>query len=98
MKVVIPILKRKKKKKNLLIMFSLVMIITVVHSAFLIYVSIILICMKINYNIFQVLNFLNRKFESMFSISHDQELMEERLSLSIVKGQMSYSFGLNFLI
>ena len=34
----------------------------------------------------------------MFSISYDQELMEERLSLSIVKGQMSYSFGLNFLI
>ena len=65
-------------------MFSFVMVITVVHSAFLIYVSIILICMKINYNIFQVLNFLKRKFESMFSISHDQELMEERLSLSVV--------------
>ena len=34
----------------------------------------------------------------MFSISHDQELMEERLSLRVVKGQTSYSFGLNFLI
>ena len=54
--------------------------------------------MKINYNIFQVLNFLKRKFESMFSISHDQELMEERLSLRVVKGQTSYSFGLDFLI
>ena len=48
MKVVIPILKRKEKKKKPLIMFSLVMVITVVHSAFLIYVSIILIFMKIN--------------------------------------------------
>ena len=54
--------------------------------------------MKIYLNIFQVLNFLKKKFESMFSISHDQELMEERLSLRIVKGQTSYSFGLNFLI
>ena len=45
-----------------------------------------------------MLNFLKRKFESMFSISHDQELMEERLSLRVVKGQMSYSFGLDFLI
>ena len=43
-------------------------------------------------------NFLNRKFESTFSISHDQELMEERLSLSVVIGQTSYSFGLDFLI
>ena len=54
--------------------------------------------MKINYNIFQVLNFLKRKFESTFSISHDQELMEERLSLSVVKGQTSWLFGPNFLI
>ena len=54
--------------------------------------------MKINLNIFQVLNFLKKKFESMFSISHDQELMEERLSLRVVKGQTSYSFGLDFLI
>ena len=45
-----------------------------------------------------MLNSLKRKFESMFSISHDQELMEERLSLRVVKGQTSYSFGLNFLI
>ena len=74
------------------------MVITVVHSTFLNYESIILICMKINLNIFQVLNFLKKKFESMFSISHDQELIEERLSLSIVKGQMSCSFGPNFLI
>ena len=35
---------------------------------------------------------------SKFGISHDQELMEERLSLSIVKGQMSWLFGPNFLI
>ena len=34
----------------------------------------------------------------MFSISYDQELMEERLNLSVVKGQTSYSFGLDFLI
>ena len=34
----------------------------------------------------------------MFSISHNQELMEKRLSLSIVKGQTTYSFGLDFLI
>ena len=34
----------------------------------------------------------------MFSISYDQELMEERLSLSVVKGQTSYSFDPNFLI
>ena len=34
----------------------------------------------------------------MFSISHDQELMEERLSLSVVQGQMSWLFGPNFLI
>ena len=54
--------------------------------------------MKINLNIFQVLNFLKKKFESMFSISHDQELMEERLSLSVVKGQTSDLFGPNFLI
>ena len=33
----------------------------------------------------------------MFSIFYDQELMEERLSLSVVKGQTSYLFGLNFL-
>ena len=45
-----------------------------------------------------MLNFLKRKFESTFSISHDQELMEERLSLSIVKGQTSWLFGPNFLI
>ena len=45
-----------------------------------------------------MLNFLERKFESTFSISHDQELMEERLSLSVVKGQTSWLFGLNFLI
>ena len=45
-----------------------------------------------------MLNFLKRKFESMFSISYDQELMEERLNLSVVKGQTSYSFGLDFLI
>ena len=45
-----------------------------------------------------MLNFLKRKFESTFSISHDQELMEERLSLSVVIGQTSYSFGLDFLI
>ena len=54
--------------------------------------------MKINYNIFQVLNFLKRKFEITFSISHDQELMEERLSLSVVKGQTSWLFDPNFLI
>ena len=54
--------------------------------------------MKINYNIFQVLNFLKRKFESTFSISYDQELMEERLSLSVVKGQTSWLFDPNFLI
>ena len=54
--------------------------------------------MKINYNIFQVLNFLKRKFESTFSISHDQELMKERLSLSVVKGQTSWLFDPNFLI
>ena len=35
---------------------------------------------------------------SKFGISHDQELMEERLSLSVVKGQMSWLFGPNFLI
>ena len=34
----------------------------------------------------------------MFSISHEQELMEERLSLSVVKGQTSWVFGPNFLI
>ena len=34
----------------------------------------------------------------MFSISHDQELMEERLNLRVVKGQTSYSFRLDFLI
>ena len=34
----------------------------------------------------------------MFSISHNQELMEKRLSLSVVKGQTTYSFGLDFLI
>ena len=45
-----------------------------------------------------MLNFLKRNFESTFSISHDQELMEERLSLSIVKGQTSWLFGPNFLI
>ena len=45
-----------------------------------------------------MLNFLKRKYESTFSISHDQELMEERLSLSIVKGQTPYSFGPDFLI
>ena len=43
-------------------------------------------------------NFLNRKFEPTFSISHDQELMEERLSLSVVKGQTSWLFDPNFLI
>ena len=45
-----------------------------------------------------MLNFLKRKFESTFSISHDQKLMKERLSLSVVKGQTSYLFGPNFLI
>ena len=35
---------------------------------------------------------------SKFGISHDQELMEERLSLSVVKGQMSWLFGPHFLI
>ena len=45
-----------------------------------------------------MLNFLKRKFESTFSISHDQELMEERLSLSVVKGQTSWLFDPNFLI
>ena len=45
-----------------------------------------------------MLNFLERKFESTFSISHDQELMEERLSLSVVKGQTSWLFDPNFLI
>ena len=35
-----------------------------------------------------MLSFRKRKFESTFSISHDQELMEERLSLSVEKGQM----------
>ena len=45
-----------------------------------------------------MLNFLKRKFESTFSISRDQELMEEDLSLSIVKGQTSWLFGPNFLI
>ena len=45
-----------------------------------------------------MLNFLKRKYESTFSISHDHELMEERLSLSVVKGQTSYSFGPDFLI
>ena len=74
------------------------MVITIVHSIFLNYECIILICMKINLNIFQVLNFLKKKFESMFNISHDQELTEERLSLSVLKGQTSYSFGLDFLI
>ena len=54
--------------------------------------------MKINKNIFQVSNFLKRKIESTFSISHDQELMEERLSLSVLKGQTAYSFSLDFLI
>ena len=34
----------------------------------------------------------------MFNISHDQELIEEKLSLSIVKGQTSWLFGPNFLI
>ena len=34
----------------------------------------------------------------MFSISHDQKLMEERLSLSVVKGQTSWLFCPNFLI
>ena len=34
----------------------------------------------------------------MFNISHGQELMEERLSLSVVQGQMSWLFGPNFLI
>ena len=34
----------------------------------------------------------------MFSISHDQELMEEKLSLSGVKGQTSWLFGPKFLI
>ena len=34
----------------------------------------------------------------MFSISHDQELMEERLSLSVVQGKMSWLIGPNFLI
>ena len=34
----------------------------------------------------------------MFSTSHDQELIEERLNLSVVKGQMSYSYGSYFLI
>ena len=34
----------------------------------------------------------------MFSISHDQKLMEERLSLSVVKGQTSWLFDPNFLI
>ena len=34
----------------------------------------------------------------MFSISHDQELMEEKLSLSVVKRQKSWLFGPNFLI
>ena len=34
----------------------------------------------------------------MFSISHDQKLMEERLSLSVVKGQTTWSFGPKFLI
>ena len=42
--------------------------------------------------------FLKESFEFTFSISHDQELMEERLSLSVVKGQTSYLFGPNFLI
>ena len=45
-----------------------------------------------------MLNFLKRNYESTFSISHDQELMEERLSLSVVKGQTSYSFDPDFLI
>ena len=45
-----------------------------------------------------MLNFLERKFESTFSISHDQELMEERLSLSVVTGQTPYSFCPNFLV
>ena len=45
-----------------------------------------------------MLNFLKRNYESTFSISHDQELMEERLSLSVVKAQTSYSFDPNFLI
>ena len=45
-----------------------------------------------------MLNFLKRKFESIFSISHNQELVEKRLSLSVVKGQTTYSFGLDFLI
>ena len=45
-----------------------------------------------------MLNFLKRKSELTFSISHDQKLIKERLSLSVVKGQTSYSFGLDFLI
>ena len=45
-----------------------------------------------------MLNFLKRKYESTFCISHDHKLMEERLSLSVVKGQTSHSFGPNFLI
>jgi len=45
-----------------------------------------------------VLKFLKRKFESIFSFSYNQELMENMLSLSVVKGQTSYSFGLDFLI
>ena len=45
-----------------------------------------------------MLKFLKKKFESIFSFSHNQELMEKMLSLSVVKGRTSYSFGLDFLI
>ena len=34
----------------------------------------------------------------MFSTSHNQELIEERLNLSVVKRKMSYSYGSYFLI
>ena len=45
-----------------------------------------------------MLKFLKRKFESTFSIFHNQELMEDRLSLSVVKGQTSWLFNPNSLI
>ena len=45
-----------------------------------------------------MLKYLKRKIESIFSFSYNQELMEKMLSLSVVKGQTSYSFSLDFLI
>ena len=36
--------------------------------------------------------------ESTFSIFHDQELMEERLTISVVKGQTLWLFDPNFII